>query len=112
MASPPSHYATQHIQRSRHNSFDGRFPATGSAGSTPSHPGYAQPPHHQPGPPQMQYPQTHPSQERFGETGYEREMRERRMVDERRVIEERRMAEDRDRRVQEEHYRRSMEERR
>jgi len=114
VASPPSHYATQHMQRSRHNSFDGRFPTTGSAGSTPSHPGYAQPPHHQPAPPQMQYPPTHPSQERFGESSYERERRiieERRLIDERRM-EDRRIIEDRERRIQEDHYRRSMDERR
>lgn len=62
--SPPSHFATHgQLQRSRHNSFDGRFSGgTGSAGSTtPSHQGY-QPSH----PPSIQYAQQptqqHPSQ--------------------------------------------------
>jgi hypothetical protein len=87
IASPPSHFASQHpLHRSRNNSFDGRFPSTGSAGSTPSHPGYAQPPH-QPGPPALQYGQPHPGQERYG-SSYDRDMRERRMQEERRIQDE------------------------
>ncbi|KAF4624040.1 hypothetical protein G7Y89_g14135 [Cudoniella acicularis] len=81
IASPPSHFASQHqLHRSRHNSFDGRYPNPSSAGSTPSHQGYAQPPH-QPAHPSMQYQQPHPSQERF-ESSYDRDLRERRMQEE------------------------------
>ncbi|RDL33950.1 uncharacterized protein BP5553_08318 [Venustampulla echinocandica] len=81
MASPPSHFATQHqVHRSRHNSLDGRFPGPGSSGPTPSHPAYSQPAH-QTSHPSMQYQPPHPSQER-SERDYAREMRERILQDE------------------------------
>ncbi|KAG9229886.1 hypothetical protein BJ875DRAFT_521691 [Amylocarpus encephaloides] len=96
MASPPSHFATQHhqeqYQRSRHNSItdvrDPRYSGSTTSGSTPSHVGYAAP-QHQLVHPSLQY-QHAAHQERF-EYDRERRMQEERHQEDRRLLEDQRM---------------------